>query len=52
MQLNVETLQRSNDQLVKISTLLQRKESKQTGLSSVDKDEIFDLLQGSGEEND
>ncbi len=48
----VETLQRSNDQLVKISTLLQRKESKQTGLSSVDKDEIFDLLQNSGEEND
>lgn len=42
----VETLQRSNDQLVKITTLLQRKENKQTGLSDVDKSEIFDLLQG------
>ena len=48
----LERMSKSNDQLVKISTLLQRKESKQTGLSSVDKDEIFDLLQGSGEEND
>ena len=42
----VETLQRSNDQLVKITTLIQRKENKQTGLSDVDKSEIFDLLQG------
>lgn len=42
----VETLQRSNEQLVKISTLLQRKESKDTGLTDVDKKEIFDLLQG------
>ena len=48
----VETLQRSNDQLVKISTLLQKKESNQAGLSSIDKDEIFDMLQGSEEEND
>ena len=42
----VETLQRSNEQLVKISTLLQRKESKDTGLTDIDKKEIFDLLQG------
>jgi choline kinase len=48
----VETLQRSNDQLVKISTLLQKKESIQTGLSSFDKDEIFDMLQSPEEEND
>ena len=48
----VETLQRSNDQLVKISTLLQKKESNRAGLSSIDKDEIFDMLQGSEEEND
>jgi hypothetical protein len=41
----VETLQRSNEQLVKISTLLQRKESKDTGLTDNDKKEIFDLLQ-------
>jgi len=42
----VETLQRSNEQMVKISTLLQKKESKQSGLTSDDKKEIFDLLQG------
>lgn len=48
----VETLQRSNEQLVKITTLLQRKESKQTGLTSFDKDEIYEMLQGSDEEED
>ena len=46
----VETLQRSNEQLVKITTLLQRKESKQTGLTSFDKDEIYEMLQGSDED--
>ncbi len=48
----VETLQRSNDQLVKISSLLQKKESTQTGLSSFDKDEIFDMLQKPEGDND
>jgi len=46
----VETLQRSNEQLVKITTLLQRKESKQAGLTSFDKDEIYEMLQGSDED--
>jgi len=41
----VETLQRSNEQLVKISTLLQKEESKQVGLTDDDKRGIFDLLQ-------
>ena len=41
----VETLQRSNEQLVKISTLLQKEESKQVGLTDDDKKGIFDLLQ-------
>lgn len=45
----VETLQRSNEQLVKISALLQRKESKQVGLSSDDKKDIFDLIQRDGD---
>ena len=45
----VETLQRSNEQMVKISTLLQRKEAKQVGLTSDDKRDIFDLLQGERE---
>ena len=40
----VETLQRSNEQLVKIVTLLQKKQSKEVGLSNEDKDELFDLI--------
>ena len=44
----VETLQRSNDQLVKISTIVQRKESKNTGLSDFDKEELFDIIQSGG----
>ncbi len=43
----VETLQRSNEQLVKISTLIYKKQSASTGLSDTDKQEIFDLLQDS-----
>jgi len=42
----VETLQRSNEQLVKIVTLLQKKQGGTTELSDLDKTEIFDLLNG------
>ena len=42
----VETLQRSNEQLVKVVTLLQKIQSASTGLSDLDKTEIFDLLNG------
>jgi len=44
----VETLQRSNEQLVKIATLLQKKETRESiaELSGEDKDELFDLIQG------
>jgi|ETNvirenome_6_85_1030632.scaffolds.fasta_scaffold82293_2 CRISPR/Cas system-associated exonuclease Cas4 (RecB family) len=43
----VETLQRSNEQLVKITALLQKKESqvKAVSFTSEDKDELFDLIQ-------
>ncbi len=44
----VETLQRSNEQLVKISTLLQKKETKDVGLTDIDKKDIFDLIQSGG----
>tara|TARA_R110000851_G_scaffold121046_2_gene249524 strand:- start:736 stop:1047 length:312 start_codon:yes stop_codon:yes gene_type:complete len=46
----VETLQRSNEQLVKITTLMYKKtaSSEDTSLSSEDKDELFDLIQGAG----
>jgi len=42
----VETLQRSNEQLVKVATLLQKKQGKDASLSESDKTEIFDLLSG------
>lgn len=45
----VETLQRSNEQIVKLASLLQKKESKQHGLSPSEKDEIYDLLSSSEE---
>ena len=42
----VETLQRSNEQLVKITALLQKQASKQEDatLSNEDKDELFDMI--------
>jgi len=42
----VETLQRSNEQLVKISALIQKNEKGIEGLSARDKDEIFDIIKG------
>ena len=46
----VETLQRSNEQLVKIVALLQKRDSKTDGLSSQDKQELFDVIQGDQED--
>ena len=44
----VETLQRSNEQLVKITALLQKiSSSKSETLTDNDKEEIFDLIKGS-----
>ena len=43
----VETLQRSNEQLVKVSTLIQKKTSGSDQLSSEDKEELFDLIKES-----
>ena len=40
----VETLQRSNEQLVKISSILQKKEKSTVGLSNFEKDNLFDLI--------
>jgi hypothetical protein len=42
----VETLQRSNEQLVKLATLVHRRDSSQTSteLSDDDKRELFDLI--------
>ena len=40
----VETLQRSNDQLVRVVNLM-KKNSSQEGLTKADREEIFDMLQ-------
>jgi hypothetical protein len=44
----VETLQRSNEQLVKLATLVYKKETsiKEGSLSDLDKKELFDLIKG------
>ena len=43
---HIETLQRSNEQLVKLATLVYKKDqvSNQTGLSEDDKNQLFDIL--------
>jgi hypothetical protein len=42
----LETLQRSNEQLVKLTAILQRRESVQNGLGEHEKDQIFDMIKG------
>ena len=41
----VETLQRSNEQLVKVAALIQKNQSKEVGLTAQDKEELFGLIQ-------
>ena len=41
----LETLQRSNEQLVKLASLVSKKETIKNSLSSIDKSDIYDLLQ-------
>ena len=40
----LETLQRSNEQLVKLASLLSKNESVSTTLSQIEKTEIYDLI--------
>lgn len=40
----LETLQRSNEQLVKLAALMQKKTSQNTKITEEDKQEIFDLI--------
>ena len=46
----VETLQRSNEQLVKLVSILQKDQAKKTSLSLDEKNEIFDILQQGGDD--
>lgn len=41
----LETLQRSNEQLVKVSAIIQRNSSPSEGISEKDKQDLFDLIQ-------
>ena len=41
----VETLQRSNEQLVKVSGLIHKQQSGDTGFGDSDRADIFDMLQ-------
>jgi hypothetical protein len=40
----LETLQRSNEQLVKLASLLNKKESGTGGLSALEKSDIYDMI--------
>ena len=42
----VENLQRSNEQLVKIASLMQKRESNSASLTESDKNELFDMIKG------
>ena len=42
----LETLQRSNEQLVKVVSLLNKKEDRNINLSDEDKESIFDEIKG------
>ena len=46
----LETLQRSNEQLVKLAALLQKQEKGVESISDQDKQELFDLINSSEEE--
>jgi|TARA_R100000655_G_scaffold32493_1_gene64345 hypothetical protein len=45
----VETLQRSNEQLVKVAALIQKNQNKEAGLTAQDKEELFSMIQDGGE---
>jgi len=42
----VETLQRSNEQLVKITNILSKNQENSLELDAEDKEQLFDLIQG------
>ena len=48
----LETLQRSNEQLVKLAALMQKKERGDQGISEQDKQDLFDLINSEEPEDD
>lgn len=48
----VETLQRSNEQLVKLTALMQKQVSGSDEMTEDEKNDLFDLIQNDGESKD
>lgn len=48
----LETLQRSNEQLVKLAALIQKRERGEQGISEQDKQDLFDIINSEEENND
>ena len=46
----VETLQRSNEQLVKLTSLVQKQTSASSEMTDKEKDDLFDMIQGDSED--
>tara|TARA_B100000214_G_C23948008_1_gene618972 strand:+ start:1356 stop:1652 length:297 start_codon:yes stop_codon:yes gene_type:complete len=46
----VETLQRSNEQLVKLTSLVQKQTSASSEITDEEKDDLFDMIQGDPED--
>ena len=42
----LETLQRSNEQLVKLATIVQKREENSSSISDLERDEIFNKIKG------
>lgn len=47
----VETLQRSNEQLVKVASLIQKDRAESYNLNDSDKDKLYEILQNSDNED-
>jgi len=48
----LETLQRSNEQLVKLAALLQKREKSDESISEDDKQQLFDLINNKASEDE
>ena len=48
----VETLQRSNEQLVKVANILHKKENSREGFTDRDKSELYDIINNDGQEQE
>lgn len=47
----LETLQRSNEQLVKLASLLQKQQKGENGISAQDRQDLFDMINSTDEDD-